>query len=464
MHRTSRSAIRLAVVQGAILAVVLGVVAITLVTTFASSYQSVAARGLISEMRAFAKAAELRTPTQTLEQFSVAYLRSHGLAAGGSVLIIFAHHEIQTAGSQPLVRSREVMALVSTPPHHFVVIATKIGITPVELVAAPLFSGHRVVGIIIETADLTTFAAERSRVLQLSLVEAALALIAGTAGVYLSLRQLLRTIGRITETANSLGRSSLDERLGDQGRADEVGALARTFDEMIDRIQALVEGQRRLLADVSHQLRTPLTVARGHLEVLGRTGTEDPEVVRETIDLVVDELGHMGALTERLLMLGNAMDPDFLDVHPVDLRDVLADCEAAAQVMADRSFVLGNVPDIVIAVDEAKLRGVILNLVDNAVNATNEGDTIRLSANIDHATKEILVSVDDNGPGIAQSQRTRSLERFARFDDSTSGGSGLGLAIVKAVSEAHGGRVEIHESDLGGARVTIVLPGSNWIE
>ncbi len=464
MRRSSRSAIRLAVVQGSILAVVLGVVAMALVATFATSYQSVAARSLIGEIRAFANGAAARPTNQSLEQFSVKYLRTHTLAAGGSVLVVLANKRIQTAGSEALEQSRTVTTLLRSPLRRSLVVATTIGTTPVELVAAPLKVGRHTVGTIIVTADLTSFAAEKSRVLDLSLAEAALALVAGTASGYLLLRQLLRTVGRITMTADSLGRSSLDDRLGDQGRDDEVGALARTFDEMLDRIQAMVEGQRRLLADVSHQLRTPLTVARGHLEVLARTGADDPSSVRETIDLVVDELGHMAALVDRLLMLGHAMDPDFLELHPVDLRTLMADCDAAAKVLASREFSLGAVPDVVVMIDEEKIRGAILNLMANAVNATSDGGAVRLSARIDPLTGEISLIVEDGGPGIAPAQRERLLERFARLSESTSDGSGLGLAIVKAVSEAHGGRVDVGDSTLGGAKVTIVLPRSDWLE
>jgi signal transduction histidine kinase len=437
----------------------LGVVAVTLVATFATTYQSVAARSLVSEIRNFATATTTRPASESLEAFSIQYLKTHALASGGSVLVVLPSGRVQTAGSQALEKSPIVAALLRNPPRHSVVISTTIGTTPVELVATPLAVGSRIVGTIIVTADLSSFAAEKSRVLELSLAEAALALLAGTAGGYLLLRQLLRTIGRITTTADALGRSSLDHRLGDQGRDDEVGALARTFDEMLDRIQAMVGGQRRLLADVSHQLRTPLTVARGHLEVLGRTGPDDPVAVRETIDLVVDELAHMGVMVERLLMLGHAMDPEFLEPHPVDLRTLMADCDASARVLAPREFVLGAVPDIVLVVDEAKVRGAILNLVANAISATVEGDTIRLSALLDAHTHEIALVVDDSGPGILPAQRSRSLERFARLGHGSPGGSGLGLAIVKAVSEAHGGHVEIGDSNLGGARVAIVLPG-----
>jgi signal transduction histidine kinase len=456
---------RLAALQGLLLAVVLGVVALTLVGYFSNSYEKVAAQGLSSELRAFSKAATLRPTTQSLEAFSISYLHSHALASGGAVLVVFADGgRVQTAGSQPLTGSSVVAALVSRPLPHSVTRSATIGDAPVELVASPLYEGSKFAGTIIMTADLTAFAAERSRVLELSLAEAAVALLAGVAGSYLLLRQLLRTVGRITSTADELGRSSIDQRLGDQGRDDEVSDLARTLDEMLDRIQAMVQAQSRLLADVSHQLRTPLTVARGHLEVLGRTGTTDPAAVHETLNLVVDEISHMGTMVERLLMLGHSMDPEFLDIQPVDLRTLLGDCFAATRVLAPREFVLGPIPDAVLLIDEAKVRGAVLNLVANSVNATKPGDTIATGASLNVIRHVIELVVEDSGPGIPIEMRALAFERFARLGARTPGGTGLGLAIVKAVSESHGGYVVIEDSALGGARVAMVLPISLLVE
>ena len=456
---------RLAALQGLLLAVVLGVVILTLEGYFASSYEKVAAQGLSSELRAFARAATLRPVKQSLEAFSISYLHSHALASGGAVLVAFADGgRVQTERSSSLAVSNVVATMLRSPLAHSLTRSATIGGAPVELAASPLYEGSKFEGTIVMTADLTVFAAERSRVLELSLAEAAVALLAGVAGTYLLLRQLLRTVGRITSTADDLGRSSIDQRLGEQGRDDEVGDLARTFDEMLDRIQAMVQGQSRLLADVSHQLRTPLTAARGHLEVLGRTGTTDPEAVRETLHLVVDEISHMSTMVDRLLMLGHAMDPEFLDTQPVDLRALLGDCFAATRVLAPREFVLGPIPDVVLLIDEAKVRGAILNLVANSVNATNPGDTISTGASLIAKRREIELIVEDSGHGIPLEMRELALERFARLGVRTPGGTGLGLAIVKAVCEAHGGNISIGESALGGARVTMILPMSLIVE
>jgi signal transduction histidine kinase len=151
------------------------------------------------------------------------------------------------------------------------------------------------------------------------------------------------------------------------------------------------------------------------------------------------------------------MEPDFLDVLPVDLRSFCADVVDACTVLADRAWRLGDVPDAVVAVDEAKLRGALLNLVDNAVRATRPGDVIAVSA----ATTDdggVTLFVDDSGPGIAAADRSEVLRRFARPGAADSDGSGLGLAIVSAVADAHGGRVQLLDSPYGGLRVAIVLP------
>src|SRR5436305_5033682 len=143
---------------------------------------------------------------------------------------------------------------------------------------------------------------------------------------------------------------------------------------MTDWLASAMTAQRRLLSDVSHQLRTPLTVARGHLEVLGRTDAENPREVRKTVALVVDELDHMRSLVERLLMLGRSLEPDFLEPVPIDLRSMLAEVLDAARVLAPRKWELSDVPDLVLLADAAKLRGALPNLLDHAVHATKRGD------------------------------------------------------------------------------------------
>jgi signal transduction histidine kinase len=146
-------------------------------------------------------------------------------------------------------------------------------------------------------------------------------------------------------------------------------------------------------------------------------------------------------------------------MHDVDLRAFFGDFVSSCRVLAQREWVLEPVPDEVVRFDETEVRGALLNLVDNSVRATNPGDDITISARVVH--DQLRISVDDSGPGIPPANREAVLNRFASPGDGAPGGTGLGLAIASEVCHAHGGEVEISDSKLGGATVTLVLSCAN---
>lgn len=452
------SAGRLAFFNSIILALVLGAVVVVFIRNFTSSYQTVAASSIGVELSEYQQQALKQRPTN-LEAFSADFLRNHNLASGDVVVIdLIGYSRLATPGSGPMLANPIVRSWLGTPPSRSVVLSTVIGGHPTELIGAPILVGSKSVGTFIATSDLSAFAKERSREIRLSIAEGLIALLAGVVSTFVLLRRLLRKVGRITSAADEIGSGTLDQRLGDQRSNDEVGELARTFDAMLDRVQTAMVAQRRLLSDVSHQLRTPLTAARGHLEVLGRGSVDDPQEVRETLDVVIDQLDHTRAVVERLLMLGRAMEPDFLDTRPVEVGALLGETHDAVRVLAERRFLLSPGPEMTIVVDVEKLRGALMNLVDNAVRATQPGDAIALVSELGPVEHTLRLSVDDSGPGIPEDQRAAVLQRFSRPGARDRDGSGLGLAIAKAVAEGHGGSIEIGRSSLGGARVTIVLP------
>ena len=458
-HRLLGSAARLAAFHALILIVVLGAVVAVLVRQFTTSYQTLAARSLASELRAYSAAASADA-SGNLENFTVGYLQARALPAG-TVLVVDlpGNHIVATPGASELLKEARVSSWLAKPPATAWSKEIRIAGAPTEILVAPLLVDGKQTGAFLATSDLSASVAQRSRVLKLSLAEAGIALLAGVAGAYLLLRRLLRTVGRITTAAEQIGTGALDQRLGDQGIDDEVGQLASTFDSMLERIDTAMTAQRRLLSDISHQLRTPLTVARGHLEVLHHTGEiADPDAVTETVVLVLDELDHMRSLVERLLLLGRAMEPDFLAPDLIDARSFLADLYSACQVLAPRRWALTAVPDVVVCADASKLRGALLNLIDNAVRVTGADDTIKIGCILDIDAGSFAISVEDSGPGIPAPQREAVLARFARPGARDQDGTGLGLAIVRAVAEAHGGHVDVGESNLGGARIAIVLP------
>lgn len=455
------TAARLAAFQAGVLGIVLGIVVLALFHQFTASNETIAANALTGELHAFGSSANRAAARgESLFPFVHRYLAAHSVPSGNQVVVsVSGEGTIGTAGARAVVSDATVAAWLQHPPGTTTLTVTRIGGADTEVLAAPIRIRGHTVGTFITTTDLTVLERQRSSMLWLSVAEAAVAVAAGTLSAYLLLRRLLRTVGRITTAAQEIEVDNLDRRLGDQGTDDEVSRLASTFDAMLERIASMLGSQRRLLADVSHQLRTPMTVARGHLEVLQRTGVADEAATSETVAVVLDELSHMGSMVDQLLMLGRAIEPDFLQLEPVDLRAFFADVYEAAHVLADRRWSLSVVPDLVVWSDTEKLRGAVLNLVDNAVKFSEQGTPIALSAGIGPAG-EIEIAVDDAGPGIPPEQRAIVLERFGRGPGQSLPGTGLGLSIVAAVARAHGGEVRIGRSSFGGARVSMLLPAS----
>ncbi len=441
-----------------LLVVVLGVITFETEQVFTSHALATTQSSLTAEATGFTGAAAARPVTESLASFTTSYLRTRVLAADEHVVVLLADgRQVGSAGSQALLASPRLAALAATPPHASSFLRWDVGATPTEALVVPLRAGSRSAGTLVVTGGLARLVSDQSRVLWLAAGEALVAIAFASAGAYLLLRRLLGTVGSMTVRAAAIGGGDLDQRLDDPGTEDEVGLLARTLNWMLDRLALALGAQRRLLSDVSHQLRTPLTVARGHLEVLARTGAGDPDEVRATVAVVVDELDHMRALVERLLLLGRSLEPDFLDVRPVDLRSLVAELAQATRVLAERRWSTGDTPDVVVEVDEAKVRGALLNLVDNAVRATRAGDAVEVTAER-RPDGWLVLAVEDSGPGIPEAQREAALARFGRPVGAPGEGTGLGLAIASAVAEAHGGTFELGRSRLGGCRAALAFP------
>ena len=457
------TAARLATFVALMLAIIVGLALFGLLRTFRAQSDASTTRSLVLELQAFRDAVGTRPAGQGLAAFSESYLRTRLLPNGESLAVVLSDGSlIGSAGSRPLLSSSTVTGWSQVPPVSGLRRELNVGTKAYLVTAAPLVDHGQQVATIVAAADLESAHKDLGRVRDLAIGEAVIALAAAVAGSYFMLRRLLRRVGRITDTAFDIASGALERRLHDPDETDEVGRLAATFDVMADKLYAAMTAQRRLLSDVSHQLRTPLTVARGHLEVLERTGAEDPAAVREAVDVVIDEIDHMKGLVEQLLMLGHALEPDFLSLEPVDLRSFCHELVDATRVIAPRHWVVSDVPDAVLQVDAGKLRGALLNLIDNAVRATRDGDVVALSVRRDVDGRTVL-SVDDSGPGIPPERRQLVLGRFARPGAADSEGTGLGLAIAQAVARAHGGELVIGESPHGGCRVSIVLPASTTV-
>ncbi|HUY57818.1 MAG TPA: HAMP domain-containing sensor histidine kinase [Candidatus Micrarchaeaceae archaeon] len=449
---------RLLILHGTVVALVLGVVLVQVIRDFTAHYQSAVQAQLTAAMTGYSAAFARRPPGQNLEAFSNTYLLTHPVPPGEVVLIGLLHQpSLGSGNSLGFARIPLVRGWLRSPPARPETVQVVSGSVTYLTLASPITLRGSTHGVFVAAASLARLQAEADQVALLAALEAAVALLVALASAYLILRRVLRAVGTLTDTAMEASQGDLTRRIGYQGVDDEVGRMAATFDSMLSRISATVGAQRQLLADVAHQLRTPLTVAKGHLEVLHRSGTDDPHEVSETTALVVEELSQMSSLVDQLLLLGHSLEPDFIQPEQVDLRSFMADLGAAVTVLAERNWVLSPVPDAVVVVDQAKLRGALLNLIDNSVKATGAGDTITLSAT---CGSKLLLSVSDAGRGIAPELQAAVFDRFRRVGPRDQRGSGLGLALVKAVVEGHGGHVDLDSSLGHGTTVTVVLPAA----
>lgn len=280
--------------------------------------------------------------------------------------------------------------------------------------------------------------------LSLLLVTAAAAWLSG---------RLLAPLRVLRETADDISESDLARRLPVTGN-DDITALTRTFNGMLDRLEAAFVGQREFLDDAGHELRTPLTVLRGHLELLD---TGSPEEVAETRALLLEETDRMARLVGDLILLAKSDRPDFLRLRQVDLAALTADVLAKARGLGDRDWVLDETAEVQVRGDEQRLTQALLQLTDNAVKHTRPGDTIAVGSSYDGDQARLWVR--DTGPGVPPDQREHIFERFGRAAVSPGDeGFGLGLSIVSAIARSHGGGVAVEDAPPHGARFVIILP------
>ena len=265
--------------------------------------------------------------------------------------------------------------------------------------------------------------------------------------------RLLAPLRTLRETADEVSDSDLSRRLPVTGN-DDITALTRTVNRMLDRLEAAFVGQRQFLDDAGHELKTPLTILRGHLEVLD---VGSPVEVAETKAILLDELDRMSRLVGDLILLAKRDRPDFVTPAPVDLTELTVEVLAKARGLGDRFWVLDETANVSVEVDEQRLTQALLQLCDNAVKHTEPGQVIALGSSYDSG--EARLWVRDTGPGVPEDHREQIFQRFGRaFVPEHDEGFGLGLSIVQAIAGAHGGSVHVEDGEPQGARFVITLP------
>jgi signal transduction histidine kinase len=234
----------------------------------------------------------------------------------------------------------------------------------------------------------------------------------------------------------------------------ELAELAETFNDMMDRLQDAFQSQQEFINDASHELRTPITIIQGHLDLMG----DDPDEQAEVLDLVHSELDRMNRFVNDLLVLAKAGRPDFIRLESIELKSFTEEIFTKARVIAACDCQIEGHGTGEMQTDPQRLTQAILNLVENANQHTPITGTIAIGSS--RSRKQTRFWVRDTGVGIADNDQQRIFERFARASDTVrrSEGAGLGLAIVQAITKGLGGRIELKSAPGKGSTFTLVFP------
>ena len=289
--------------------------------------------------------------------------------------------------------------------------------------------------------------------------------VAGIGGWFLAARSLSPVVA-MADRARKIGVESLNARLPVANPRDELGLLAETFNELLARLETSVEQQRQFMADASHELRTPVNIARTAARVALQQPTRTEHEYRETLEIVEQESIRLSHIVDDLFTLTRADAGNYpLRTMPMYLDEVIDDVVRAARVVAttrDVSITVECLHTAAFTGDEDLIRRLIMNVVDNAIRYSPAKGTVRVA--LDRAGDLYAVSVSDQGPGIATEVQSRIFERFYRVDTARThdgvgqGGAGLGLALARWIAHAHGGDITLAASSRLGSTFVITLP------
>jgi len=350
---------------------------------------------------------------------------------------------------------------------------------PARVITFPVAQNGQIVNVLQVGMSLEGLYMARQHFLWTLAALVPLALVLAGGGGWLLARRALRPVDQMTTTARRIEAEHLAQRLEGAEVDDELGRLARTLNEMLARLEATFAQVRRFSADASHELKTPLTVLRGEIEVALRN-PRDPAEYQRVLGSVLEEVESMARLVDDLLLLSRA-DAGALrwDVVPVELDRLVEEVAKEGEILGRGKQVqvkIQALEPLVIPGDGQRLKQLLRNLVDNGVKYTPSGGQVTIALRAVRqeapggrgpgggqpaANGLAEIEVRDTGIGIDPEALPRIFERFYRVDPARSretGGAGLGLCIAKTIAEAHGGRIEVQSNPGAGSTFTLLLP------
>jgi signal transduction histidine kinase len=321
----------------------------------------------------------------------------------------------------------------------------------VRYLAMPIIADGEVKAVFVAAVFQDLEAEEIDPAVRAAALVGVAALLIGSMLAFLLARRIIKPVQAVEATARTISESDLSRRIDVSGD-DEIAHLADTFNDLLERLERAFTAQRAFVDDAGHELRTPITIIRGQLELL----SEDPEQRRRAIELVTGELDRMNRMVNDLLVLAKAQQPELLELDLVDVGSLTREVAEKGAMLGDRRWRVDVVADGGLVGDRQRLAQALIELMKNAVDHTEADDEIAIGSEISGGLARFWVR--DTGGGIPAEMQERIFERFSRVGPRGPEGAGLGLPIVRAIAEAHGGQVRV-ESEVGrGTTFTFEIP------
>jgi two-component system OmpR family sensor kinase len=331
----------------------------------------------------------------------------------------------------------------------------------VRLITIPIMDNKKVFSIVQVGSSMEDFDETMTKLLIVLIIGIPTSL-SGTVMIgYFMAKKALKPVDQIRKAAIKISSRNLDERIDVGGRRDELARLAETFNDMISRLKDAFLRVNQFSIDVSHELKTPLTILKGETEVALRK-ERDKEDYKKILKSSLEEVDRMTKIIDDLMFLSKSDTKDTrLNVEDIALRDLIADVCMDMQIFADNkdiALTVNQLEDVHVKGDELKLRRMFYNIVENGIKYTPKGGKVDVASSADDGF--VRVDVKDTGVGISEEDIKYVFDRFYQADRSRrrEGGSGLGLSISKWIAEAHKGSIQVESQVSKGSLFSIKLP------
>jgi heavy metal sensor kinase len=330
-----------------------------------------------------------------------------------------------------------------------------------RMVTIPIMEKKKVTSVVQVGTSLEDFDETIKKLLLIMIISIPTSISVTIVVGYFMAKKALRPVDQIRRAAVKISSSNLDEKIDIAGRRDELGRLAETFNAMIGRLKDAFQRVNQFSIDVSHELKTPLTILKGETEVALRKEREKDDYQKLLLSNL-EEIDRMSCIIDDLLLLSKADTKDIkLNIEEIALRDLIMGVCMNMKVVADKKEVVlqtGEMEDVRVKGDELKLRRMIVNIVENGIKYSQTGGKVIVSSYVNDGYAQI--DVKDEGIGISEQDIKYVFDRFFRADRSRKreSGSGLGLSISRWIAEAHKGSIEVKSQPAQGSIFTIKLP------